>query len=138
MRTALAGDATWSKLDEATRLADSYAGSDSTTPPPLAVATDDDLLRTLDGRPLAAGRAEIDAVDARTGQALQAAAEWIEANTPPADNASTDDTTPPPPRTTAVRVRRGTLPDEAAVREWLGEQEEKLVEAVRSGPVIVR
>ena len=136
-RTALAGDATWAKLDEAAgRRILTRVGLDA--PPPLAVATDDELLRTLDGRPLAAWRSEIDAVDARTGQALQAAAEWIEANTPPADNAPTDDTIPPPPRTTAVRVRRGTLPDEAAVREWLGEQEEKLVEAVRSGPVIVR
>ena len=133
---ALAGDATWSKLDDDTkRQIRRQVGLDD--PPPLAVATDGDLLRTLDARPLAAWRSEIDAVDARTGQALQAAAEWIEANTPPAAGASTDDTTPPP-RTTTVHVRRGTLPDETAVRGWLKEQETKLVEAVRTGPVIVR
>ena len=133
----LAGDATWSKLDEATRRQIRVrVGLDD--PPPLAVATDGDLLRKLDGRPLAAWRSEIDAVDARTGQGLQAAAEWIDANTPPPDDATTDETTPPPPRTTTIRVRRGTLPDEAAVRGWLREQEEKLVEAVRNGPVIVQ
>ena len=133
----LAGDATWSKLDEATRWQIRVrVGLDD--PPPFAVATDGDLLHTLDGRPFAAWRSEIDAVDARTGQALQAAAEWIEANTPPPDDAATDETTPPPPRTTTIRVRRGTLSDEAAVRGWLREQEEKLVEAVRNGPVIVQ
>ena len=41
-------------------------------------------------------------------------------------------------RTTTVKVRRGTLADEIAVRDWLQEQEEKLVEAVKNGPVIVR
>ena len=134
---ALGGDATWSKLDDdAKRQIRRRLGLED--PPQLAVATDGDLLRTLDGRPLAAWWSETDAVDARTGQALQAAAEWIEANTQPADDASTDDTTLPLPRTTTVRVRRGTLPDEAAVREWLGEQEEKLMEAVREGPVIVQ
>ena len=103
------------------------------------VATDDDLLRTLDARSLAAWRSEIDAVDARVGQALQEAAERIDANAPPAGGSPADGPSPPtPPRTTTVHVRRGTLPDEAAVREWLQEQEERLRDAVRHGPVIVR
>ena len=37
-----------------------------------------------------------------------------------------------------VEIRRGTLADEAAVREWLDEQETKLLEAIRKGPVIAR
>ena len=41
-------------------------------------------------------------------------------------------------RTTTVDVRRGTLADEAAVRDWPREQERKLLAAVREGPVIVR
>ena len=45
---------------------------------------------------------------------------------------------PPPLRTTTVRVRRGTLPDEAAVRDWLREREKALPGAVRGGPVIIR
>ena len=132
----LAGDATWSQLDEAAR--QQIRGRVGLMEPsPLTVATDDSLLHTLDARPLAGWRSEIDAVDARTGQALQAAAELIDAGT--AGNASTtDDTAPPPPRTTMVQVRRGTLADEAAVQEWLREQETKLVAAVRKGPVIVR
>ena len=102
-------------------------------PPPLAVATDDHLLRTLHARPLEGWRSEIDAVDARTGQALQAAAEWLATHTPATDRDSVGPV-PPPPATTTVRVRRGTLLDEAAVRGWLQEQEGKLVEAVRNGP----
>ena len=134
--TTLADDATWSKLDEASRR-QIRGRVGLQQPSPLAVATDDSLLHTLDARPLAGWRSEIDAVDARTGQALQAAAELIDEGT--AGNASTtDDTAPPPPRTTMVQVRRGTLADEAAVQEWLREQETKLVAAVRKGPVIVQ
>ena len=135
---ALAGDATWSRLDEASReeIRDRFG---LTEPAPLAVATDDDLVRTLDARPLAAWRSEIDAVETRVGQALQAAAESLYPSPPPAGGASATAETPaPPPRTTTVRVRRGTLADEAAVREWLREQEEKLIEAARRGPVIVQ
>ena len=111
----------------------------SDAPPALNVATDGDLLRTLDARSLAAWRSEIDAVDTRIGRALQEAAERIDADTPPGGADPTDDTSPPtPPRTTTIHVRRGTLPDEAAVQEWLREQEERLSDAVRHGPVIVR
>ena len=134
--TTLGGDATWLKLDDATR--QQIRGQCALMePPPIAVATDDHLLRTLDARPLEGWRSEIDAVDARTGQALQAAAEWLAMHTPATDRDSVGPV-PPPPATTTVRVRRGTLLDEAAVRGWLREQEEKLVEAVRNGPVIVR
>ena len=134
----LAGDVTWSKLDATAQDEIRWRlGLDA--PPPLAVATDDDLLRTLDARPLTAWRSEIDAVDTRVGRALQEAAERIDAGTPPDSGEVTDGTSPPTPRrTTTVHVRRGTLPDEAAVREWLREQEEKLGAAVRHGPVIVR
>lgn len=137
-RATLGGDATWSRLDAAAQDAiRRRLGLEA--PMPLAVATDDDLLRTLDTRSLAAWRSEIDAVEARTGRALQEAAKLIDADTPPRDGEAADGTSPPtPPRTTTVHVRRGTLPDEAAVREWLREQEQKLSEAVRHGPVIVR
>ena len=90
-----------------------------------AVATDDELRRTLDARPLAAWRAEIDAVTARTDRAMEEAAKRLHEIEPEL-------------RTTTVKVRRGTLADETAVRDWLQEQEEKLVEAVKNGPVIVR
>ena len=134
----LAGDATWARLDAAAQ--DGVRrrlGLDA--PPPLAVATERDLLQALEARSLAAWRSEIDAVEARIGQALQEAAERIDGDTPPDSGEVTDGASPPtPPRTTTVHVRRGTLPDEAAVREWLREQEQRLSEAVRHGPVIVR
>ena len=134
----LAGDATWARLDAAAQHGiRRRLGLDP--PPPLAVATDRDLLRALEARSLAAWRSEIDAVEVRIGQALQEAAERIDADTPPDSGEATDGARPPtPPRTTTVNVRRGTLVDEAAVREWLREQEGKLMEAVRTGPVIVR
>ena len=138
VRGTLAGDATWSRLD-ASAQGEIRGRLGLDAPPPLALATDNDLLRTLDARPLAAWRSEIDAVEARAGRALQEAAKLIDAATPPGDGEATDGASPPdPPRTTTVHVRRGTLPDEAAVREWLREQEEKLSDAVRRGPVIVR
>ena len=135
---ALSGDATWLKLDAAAR--ERIRGQTGLKkPPPLTVATDEDLLRALDARPLEGWQSAIDAVDPRTGQALQAAVDWIDANTPSGDADSTGGTTPPAlRRTTTVHVRRGTLADEAAVREWLQEQEQNLVKAVRNGPVIVQ
>ena len=137
-RATLAGDATWLGLDT-TAQAEICRRLGLDAPPALNVSTDGDLLHTLDARSLAAWRSEIDAVDTRVGQALQEAAERIDANTPRGGADPTDDTSPPaPPRTTTIHVRRGTLPDEAAVREWLQEQEQRLNEAVRYGPVIVR
>ena len=89
------------------------------------VGTDDALRLTLDVHPLDAWQSEIDAVDARIAQALDEAAKHLQEIEPKL-------------RTTTISVRRGTLADETAVREWLQEQEEKLVEAVKDGPVIVR
>ena len=109
--TTLAGDATWSKLDEAAQQQIRNAVR-LTEPLPLVVATDDDLLRALDVRSLEAWRSEIDAVDTRVGQALQEAAKMIDASMPPDKGGLTDRPVPPPPppRTTTVHVRRGTLP----------------------------
>ena len=134
---ALVGHATWSRLGAAAQ--DGIRrrlGLEA--PPPLGLATDDDLLRTLDARSLPAWRSEIDAVDTRTGRALQEAAKLIDVDASPDLEDLADSTAPQPPRTTTIHVRRGTLPDEAAVRDWLREQEEKLSGAVRHGPVIVR
>ena len=123
---ALTGDATWSRLDE-TAQAEVRARNGLAPPPPPAAATDADLLRALDARPFAAWRSELDAVGTRTGRALQEAAARLQEKDEPGGS-----------RTTTVDVRRGTLADEAAVRDWLREQEEKLLAAVRKGPVIVR
>ena len=122
--TTLAGDTTWSGLDTETQDA-IRRRLRLDAPPALSVGTDGDLRSTLDTRPLSAWRSEIDAVDARIAQALDKAAEHLLK-------------TKSDLHTTTIRVRRGTLADETAVREWLQEQEESLVEAVKNGPVIVR
>ena len=135
----LAGDATWSRLDT-TAQAEICQRLGLGVLPGFNVATDSDLRRTLDTRPLAAWRSAIRCrghAD-REGAAGSGRVESMQ-NTPCGVADPADDTSPPrPPRTTTIHVRRGTLPDELAVREWLREQEEKLVGAVRNGPVIVR
>jgi hypothetical protein len=120
----LASDATWSKLDAAAQ-SEIRREFGLGPPPSLAVATDDTLRQALDARPLSAWQADIDAVGERAAKALEEAARRLAASDP--NRAAT-----------TVAVRRGTLADEAAVRAWLDEHEEKLTEAVRKGPVIVR
>jgi len=121
----LAADETWSRLEPEARET-IRTELDLVPPPPLAVATDEELVRTLDERPIEAWRAAIDAVRERAIQALEKAACAAES-----DEAARPATT--------VTVRRGvTLRDEAAVRAWLEEHERRLIEAVRKGPVIVR
>ena len=95
-------------------------------PPELRVATADHLLGSLDERSLLAWQADIDAVRERASQALAEAAKRLHG----------DDETAQAP--TSVTIRRGTLADEAAVRAWLQEQEERLTAAVRKGPVVLR
>ena len=120
----LTDDATWSSLDIATR-DEICRQMGLQAPPALSVATDDDLRRTLDARPLNAWQSEIDAVATRTTRALEEASRRLAAK----DREH---------RATIIEVRRGTLADETSVREWLHEHEEKLVEAVKAGPVILR
>jgi hypothetical protein len=120
----LAGDATWSKLDAAAQ-SELRQQLGLVPPPPLQVASDDALRQALDTRPLSTWQADIDAAAERVAKALDEAAKRL----------APDD---PARATTTVALRRGTLADETAVREWLGEHEAKLFEAVRNGPVIVR
>ncbi len=120
----LAGDATWSELDAGVR--DEILRQERLQAPPTpSVATDDDLRSALDARPLNAWQSEIDAVATRTTRALEEASRRLAAK----DREH---------RATIIEVRRGTLADETSVREWLHEHEEKLVEAVKAGPVILR
>ena len=122
-RARLSGDATWAKLDTSAQAEILLSGG---LEPPLAlsIADDEELRHTLDERSLSAWQATIDAVPQRITNALSEAAKRLEP----------DDPARP---TTTVSIRRGTLTDEAAVREWLTEHEKKLIEAVAKGPVIV-
>ena len=121
----LAADPTWTQLDPTQREAILCLHS-LTHPAPLEVATDEALRRTLDERPLSAWRAEADAVRTRVERARREAATVAAPGSPePAER---------PVR--PVRLRRATLRDEEAVRDWLREVEGLLLEAVRKGPVV--
>lgn len=122
--TALDGDPTWTALDAAERrgILDRVSLA---IPAPLSVSGDADLVATLDRRPLDAWKAEIAAVEQRRLDALAAAA---------AARQQAD----PKIVTTSVTIDRGTLADEAAVRAWIDTQQRKLLDAVKTGPVIVR
>lgn len=117
----LEADAGWGALDERDGLA-ILEDVGLATPEPLAVETDEALVRELDGRNLAAWQAETAAVPSREAEALAAAAARLAEGREPV----------------AVAVRRATLTDEADVRRWLDEHEGKLMEAVKKGTVVVR
>ena len=143
--SALAADPDWSALDSA-RQEQIRRGCRLAAPAPLDIATDETLLRTLDDRPLAVWRAEVDAAPKRTADAL--AAVHSATAPPPADDTATTpegETPPAPPKDPhpetrtpdTVTLPRATLPDEAAVREWVKATEATLLDAVRHGPVTV-
>ena len=121
--TRLGADETWQRLDDAAQSA-ILSGAGLAEPGPLAVETDEAVRRELDARNLAAWRAEVEAVPAREAAALEAAAKRL---------ASASGNAP-----VAVRVRRGTLTDEKAVRAWLDEHEQRLMKAVKKGTVVVK
>ena len=117
----LEGDASWAQLDAAVQ-AEIRGTLGLEAPAPLSIDTDDALRRALDERSRSAWQAMIDAVPQRLTRALEEASRRLEPERP----------------AKTVSVRRGTLTDEAAVREWLAEHERKLTEAVATGPVVVR
>ena len=143
--SALAADPDWPGLDSAQQ-DEIRRHSGLVAPAPLDIATDETLLRTLDDRPLAVWRAEIDAAPKRTADAL--AAVRSAADPPPTDDTETtpegetppappNDLQPHTPSPAAVTLPRATLADEAAVRDWLKETEAVLLERVRKGPILV-
>ena len=118
----LSRDATWTKLDGPLR--DAVLRQVGLVPPtPLLVETNNALKGALDARSLAGWMSEIDAVPARVAKALAEAAKRLE---------------PEGSSFTYVKVRLGTLSDDAAVQQWVAEHATKLTKAVRKGPVIVR
>jgi len=117
---SLDSDPTWKQLAAATQ-AEVRRQVGIEQPQPLAIATDDELRRTLEQRSLSAIGAEIDAVPQRVANALLEAAKR-----------QTPDKT-----TTPVTIRRCTLADADEVSAWIEEQEQKLMTAVTKGPIII-
>ena len=120
----LAADATWQRLDPGEQ--EEILRRCRLEPPrETPIATRQELLASLEDRPLAAWQAEVDAARQRASRALAEAATRLDAGS--------EDERPP----TSVTIRPVTLADEAAVRDWLREQEERLLDAVRNGPVVL-
>ncbi|MDE0104073.1 MAG: BREX system P-loop protein BrxC [Bryobacterales bacterium] len=117
----LANDSTWRKVS-ARDQAGILRKVGLTSPRELRVGTNENLRAELNVRGLAAWRSQIDAVPVRESRALAEAAK----RGPGPDG-----------RVKLVRLRRGTLDDEKAVRKWLAEHERQLMAAVRTGPVIL-
>ena len=119
--TRLAADPTWQKLDAVEH--ETILREVGLTPPgELRIGTNEQLCEELGTRTLAAWRSEIDAVPTRAGRALAEAAKRLP---------------DVPAEFSYVRVRRGTLGTVEDVDAWLAEHRERLVMAVREGPVIV-
>jgi hypothetical protein len=108
----------WQKLDAAQQAAIlKDVGLQSPSKPD--VATDEALSQQLDARPLRVVQAERDAIAGRLQQAIERAARLLE------------------PKVQAITVERSTLHDEQEVDAWLVRQKERLVAALKSGPVLI-
>jgi hypothetical protein len=115
----LAGNEIWSKLDS-TQQAGLLGAVGLTAPVKPDVSSDEALGRHLDGRPLRVARAERDAIPGRVQQAIERAAKALE------------------PKVQTVTLERSTLHNEQEIDTWLGRQRDKLVTALKSGPVLTQ
>ncbi|MEW6071033.1 MAG: BREX system P-loop protein BrxC [Planctomycetota bacterium] len=114
----LAADPAWTAMDAALQgqILEQVGLAAPATP---SIGTDEDLLRELDRQSLAARAAAAAACPELAARALTEAVRRRK------------------PEARRVTLRAAMLADEAQVRAWLDEQETRLLEAVRSGPVIV-
>lgn len=87
--------------------------------PSISVGSDEELLRTLDAAPLTSWRDKTDALPNRFANAAMKAALLLE------------------PKTQRVHLTSGTLHSEGEVKAWISEQETRLVESVKKGPVVI-
>ncbi len=114
----LNADASWQQLDDTTKQGILIRVALSSIDPPV-IKTDEDLLRELNRTSLEARASATAAVPARVAQALEEAARRLK------------------PEATRISLRAATLQDEAEVKAWITEHEEKLLTAVTKAPVIV-
>lgn len=114
----LAGDKNWSaiKTDQQSELRQRHG---LVALPARPLRTDDELLEALDNESISARAAALAAVPERLKRVLEDAAKLLK------------------PKAQRVELRPATLETEAEVKVWVAEQEKKLIEAVKTGPVIV-
>jgi hypothetical protein len=109
----------WQRLPATDRDA-ILAGTGLVGPTTPDVSSDAALLAALDARPLVARQAEADAIAARVQRAIESAAKRLE------------------PSVRLVNLKRATLRSEADVRAWVERQQQRLLEAVQSGPILIQ
>ena len=114
----LQANAMWTSLGDAVRnkILDQVG---LRTPIEPSIRKDEDLLSELDRQSLAARADAVAAVPERIARALEEAARMIK------------------PRAQRFSLRSTTLETEEEVKNWLVEQERKLLEAIKQGPVII-
>jgi hypothetical protein len=83
------------------------------------IKTDEDLVAELDRQSLAARADAVAAIPDRIARALEEAARKLK------------------PKARRIAIRPATLESEADVKAWLSEHEQKLLDAVKQGPVII-
>ena len=133
----LAADPAWAVLDAA-RQEEMLTKHNLAPPSRPEVAADDALLHTLDRWPLDFWRAATDAIPTRRDRALaearDAAVSPLSDEAQQSESGGSETETPSP---ATVTLRRATLADEAAVRDWVKQTESDLLEQVRKGPILV-
>jgi len=115
---AVEGSSPWHRLDVSAK---SRILSDTRllVPRPTDVSNDEALIRELDGSSLSARATEAEAMIARAQRAIELAATALE------------------PTVRVVSMERSTLRSPEDVRNWLTKTEATLLDAVKSGPVLI-
>jgi hypothetical protein len=117
--SALSADSTWDRLSATDQIRIlSEVGLDAPGKPNLG--SDQALLAVLDLKNLAARRTESEAVPARVERAREMAAKLLE------------------PKIQFVPVDRGVVKSEADIDAWIAHQREKLLTALKNGPVQIQ
>jgi hypothetical protein len=115
---SLTGDPAWQSLDAGERQALlTQHGLDA--PPPPDLGTDELLINALDRQSLEARRNLLDALPARVDRAREEAAKKAQ------------------PKARTVKLLRTTVTTEAEVNEWVEEQRKRLLEELKTGPIII-
>lgn len=108
----------WRRIDEDQRR--QIAGEERIDGiPAIATGSDEELCRTLDAIPLVSWDEKIDALPQRFANAAMKAAKLLE------------------PKVQRVRLTSGTLRTVEELKGWLSEQEQRLVEQLAEGPLVV-